>query len=354
MPQRYLKLFLLFLFALTSHGFSQTGIQIFRTNLYVVNANGSTSLYDGDVTLYNDTYNNAVDINDARKMTNFGENIGMLRGTTMLAIEKRQPIVSSDTILFRIWNMQQRLHRIEFIPFEMAQPGLAGTLQDSYLNTNTPVSLTDTTRVNFTIDGNAGSYAQDRFRIVFNVVKAIPVTFTSVIALQQNSNINVEWKVDNEKNIKLYEVERSPNDQGYTKVSDMNVNNNIIGLPYQFTDKDPLTGYNYYRIKSIDMYGKVSYSNSVSVNRGMMKQVISIYPNPVTGGLINLQLTNQPKGVYLVRLLNNFGQVVLTKKADHAEGSSTEVLQTGNLQKGNYFLEITKPDNTRVTLKVAN
>ena len=47
------------------------------------------------------------------------------------------------------------------------------------------------------------------FRIVFAPMIALPVTFTNVKAYGMGKNINVEWKVENEVNIKKYEVERS-------------------------------------------------------------------------------------------------------------------------------------------------
>ena len=49
----------------------------------------------------------------------------------------------------------------------------------------------------------------DRFRIVFAPSVVLPVTFTSVKAYRQDKNINVEWRVENEMNIKQYEVEKS-------------------------------------------------------------------------------------------------------------------------------------------------
>ena len=53
--------------------------------------------------------------------------------------------------------------------------------------------------------------------------------------------------------------------------------------------------YNYYRVKSVDINGKTAYTNVVKVLMGSIKQDITIYPNPITDGMIHLQL-HEPAG----------------------------------------------------------
>ena len=60
--------------------------------------------------------------------------------------------------------------------------------------------------------------------------------------------------------------------------------------------------------------------------------------------LLILQLTNQPAGNYGIRLLNNMGQVMISKQINHAEGNSTETIRLDqNAAHGIYQLEITPP-----------
>src|SRR5205085_7812474 len=46
----------------------------FRTNLYAYNNDGTKSLQDGNLILFNNTFSNEVDKQDAWKMTNISEN----------------------------------------------------------------------------------------------------------------------------------------------------------------------------------------------------------------------------------------------------------------------------------------
>jgi len=73
-------------------------ITLITSNLNIVNANGTTTLADGDLTQYDTSFSNNIDALDARKMSNPGENIGMMRGTGVFAIERRHTIQNADTI----------------------------------------------------------------------------------------------------------------------------------------------------------------------------------------------------------------------------------------------------------------
>ena len=162
----------------------------------------------------------------------------------------------------------------------------------------------------------------------------------------QDKVINVEWKVENELNIKQYEVEKSLNGTQFTRLAVVPAAaNGGTAASYASTDIKPVEGYNYYRVKSLDLNGRASYTNVVKVLKGTLKHDIFISPNPITDGRIHLQFLNQPEGKYGLRLLNNLGQVIVARQISHAEGSSTEIIKWDfNLAHGIYKLEVTKPD----------
>ena len=85
----------------------------------------------------------------------------------------------------------------------------------------------------------------------------------------------------------------------------------------------------------------------VKVLMGSTKQDIVIVPNPITDGMIHLQLLNQPEGRYGLRLMNKIGQVIVSRQITHMEGSSTELIKWDfNLAHGMYQLEVIKPDGS--------
>ena len=322
-------------------------ISSLRATLYGISANGTPVLLDGVLDQFDDAYSNGIDGLDARKVINTTENLGLKTAGKLLAIERRHTLTAQDTIFLNLTGVKVQQYQFHF-DAENLNPGLQGYLEDNYLHSRTPLNMTGGTDVNFNMVNIPGAYAADRFRIVFEPLKALPVTFTSIKAYKQDKNITVEWRVDNEMNMKQYEVEKSTNGTDFTTITlQAATGNNGGSVAYVASDGGPVEGYNYYRVKSVDANGKISYTNVVKVLIGTLKHDITIYPNPITDGMIHLQLVNEPEGKYKIRLLNKLGQLIVQKQITHAGGNATELIKWDyNLAHGMYQLEITRPDGT--------
>jgi hypothetical protein len=214
--------------------------------------------------------------------------------------------------------------------------------------------MNGTTVVKFSITTTAGTYAKDRFRIVFAPSLALPVTFTSVKAYRLGPDVNVEWNVENELNINNYMVEKSTDGVHFNTLAVRAASNNGgLSASYLVADDRPVIGNNYYRIRSNDHDGKTTLTQVVKVFVGTLKRDITIYPNPVTDGAIHLQFMNEPEGKYGIRLVNKEGQVIMNRQINRMDGSNTELIKWDfKLAHGMYQLEITKPDGTTKTINV--
>ena len=328
---------------------------LLRTTLYLLNADNSTILADGTFAQFDDRFSSKVDLDDALKFGNTNENLSILRNTTSLTAERRPALGLNDTVYFKLATTTQRNYQFVFEVNNMQQPDMVGFLMDSYLGTSSSINLNGTTKVNFTINAAAASAATNRFKIVFKpAVSVLPVTFTAVKAYQQNNDIAVEWKVENELNMVKYDVEKSTDGTVFTHVSTTNVTgNNNASHTYSWLDVKALQGTNFYRIKSYDLSGEVKYSSVVKVSMTAGISGFSIYPNPVTTNVISLVMNNQPAGLYKVQLTDAIGQVIFVKSIQGNGGNSTQSLGTGaKLTPGIYQLEITGENNNHDTQKV--
>jgi hypothetical protein len=327
--------------------------QFLRTNLYIVNTNNSLMLADGIFAEFNSPYSDSVLLEDAPKFVNIEENIGFQRHGVTLSAERRPFIAAKDTLYLRLWKTTQKTYQFEFIPTGLNAIDII--LQDSYLNTSSTLSTTSATSIRFTIDANAASASQTRFRIVFKKSNVLPVTFTNINATQQNNNIAVEWKVENEINMLKYDVEKSTNGTQFSKAASINVNGNYnIENTYNWIDIHAAAGVNFFRIKTYDNNGETKYSAIVKVVMGKNNNSsMSIYPNPVTNNTINLQLSNQPKGNYQLRLTNSNGQTIYSTSTNSNSSNATISINVPTqLISGNYNLEIFAPNGDRNTQKV--
>ena len=315
----------------------------------------SGEMADANVVVFDNAYPNAVSNEDASKLSNSGENFAIQKTNKILAIEGRQVINNSDTIFFSMWNMKPQTYKLEFVPANIGNTALGAELEDAYLHTSVPVSLDVNTAVNFTVDANAGSFAANRFRLVFRPSAPLPVSFISISANRTNGTVKVDWKVAAERNIRNYEVERSLNGISFTMVAVIaaNGNNSSADVIYTMTDAAAPATAVYYRVKSNAVSGEIKYSSIVKVNAGNVKPGFAISPNPSEGGVVNLQFTNQPEGRYSVKIVSTLGQTLLNNTLTHAGGSSTQLLNLPEgIARGTYQVIIIAPDNTRITQKL--
>ncbi len=316
---------------------------------------GSPILVDGVISLFNDEYSNDYDKWDASKLYNLNsENMGLISNGKVLSIERKQLPLENDTIFYKMNNYKIAPYRFRFITNKLDISGQDAFLYDKYLTLLTPIPPNDTTFYDFVITGATGSWDENRFSIVFKNSKTTPVTLTNLKAYTKNKDIVVEWSVENESNMRSYTIETSTDGKTFIKGGTVAAKN-VLATTYQWLDVNVNPGYHYYRILSTEIDGKTNYSKIVRVlvghNSGNGK--ITIYPNPIKDGVINLQFENQEAGVYQLRLLNSVGQVMINKTINHPGGSSSELLiLNSTITKGVYHLEIYKGSERVMSEKV--
>jgi hypothetical protein len=326
--------------------------KLLRTDLYSVAGNGKASLSDGTLIQFGSEYSNKVDDMDALKMFNGGINLVIKASDKYLVLERRQIPEKQDTIFMNLFSAAPQDYRFVFVAKGLQETGMQPFLEDHYLNTITPLNQEDTTIVNFKVENVKESKAVNRFDIIFKEQVILPVSITSVKGDPKDRNIQVDWNVIHEKNVRQYEIERSVDGVQFIKAGSQTAANKGSNA-YSWLDMNVLPGYYYYRIKSIEEKGKVTYSEKVRVLIGNGQPLFTIYPNPITNGIINLQFINQPAGKYVLRLLNNLGQVIVSKQIERNEGSDIQTIQWDyKLAHGTYQLEIFQPDGHLKIIKV--
>lgn len=329
--------------------YNPTSLVKFESRLYR-ETGMNAGMADANVVVFDAAYSNAVNGDDATKMSNPGENMGILQSAKTLTIEGRQPVAAADTIFFNMWNMQPQLYRLDFAPRNMESQNLSASLEDNYLHISMPINMSDTTRVNFVVDANPASYAANRFRVVFLKAMILPVNFISISAVRQKPNVEVKWTVGNQLSMHHYAIERSTDGRNFVQVGTVTA----TGIStYNFIDIDAPNSILFYRIKGIGNSGDNKYSALVKVSSINIKPEYAIVPNPIENHNLNIQFRNRAAGKYQLRLFSNVGQQVLSTEVQHAGVSATQsVTIPAKLAKGTYRLLIIAPDKTSTTFTI--
>ncbi len=172
------------------------------------------------------------------------------------------------------------------------------------------------------------------FKNVFVYGTPLPVTLVNFLANPFSSGVKVQWQVTNEENFSHYEIEHSADGRSFNNIGKSTaINSGAIIKAYEFYHPNPLNGKNYYRLKMVNKDGSFSYSpvRLVNFGKGIM---VNVYPNPVRDKMqISISKTdNKPSAI---RIMNMFGQVMLSKSVQ----SFTEI-DTRTWQSGTYVVQV--------------
>jgi hypothetical protein len=183
--------------------------------------------------------------------------------------------------------------------------------------------------------------ANDFFR--FGASATLPVVLAQFIASRQSDGtVKVSWTTSQEVNAGYYDVERSGDQTGWSKIGSVKAKgNSSIATDYSLFDNLPLDGTGYYRLKMVDLDGKYVYSNTVSVTSDNNAVPLVIYNNPFTD-LIRLKVNVSRAQNLSLTVSDILGKTYLRQSIQAQAGDNLVNLQPAVIGgSGMYILRIT-------------
>ncbi|CAA6815717.1 MAG: Unknown protein [uncultured Aureispira sp.] len=163
------------------------------------------------------------------------------------------------------------------------------------------------------------------------------------VQLTEKNVSKLSWAVDDVDNVASFEVQHTID---YQRITTLKNQQALAGqLTYTLLDETPYIGANYYRIKTLDKDGSISYSSWKVVTLHRDARPV-IYPNPTNANL-NVQLYAATTLSWSVRDL--LGRVVLEQQSSTQAGVQTFQIPTQNLASGTYLLKIKNTTTGAIT-----
>ena len=170
----------------------------------------------------------------------------------------------------------------------------------------------------------------------FNFV--VPITMRYFTAYPQGMTTILKWTTASESNNHGFAIERSDNSLNWQTIgyvlSQASGGNSVADIQYGYTDNNPTTGTNYYRLKQEDKDGKTSFSRIASVTFNN-HHVIRVYPNPAK----EIFYVSGMNGEETVSIYTVFGQL---QRRERIPGRGTYHLSLEGLPKGMYIVKVSK------------
>lgn len=298
--------------------FHRDGVTIptLEINLYARAMNGTMFLADGVLQNFNNSYSPGVDNMDVRKFMNASDNLAIKNGVYNLIVERRPGIQTTDTLRLMLTGTRIAPYRFSIDPSVLNFATIKGYLKDKYFGTETEVSMTAVTNINFEITADPLSRVADRFMIIYRNVS--PVRFTGISTIRnQDNSITTKFNTENENNINTYTIEKSNDGLVFEVLGEQMPTSNNFGNPYyHYIDIHANLNAVWYRVKANTTSGSTVYSMIIKENKVIEKSLneFKVFPNPVINGNININLVKQPQGLYTLQVINSRSQLIYSEK----------------------------------------
>lgn len=180
-----------------------------------------------------------------------------------------------------------------------------------------------------------------------NTLNPLPVKLVDFDARRMSGgSVALSWQTTQEVNTGHFMIQRSGDGVNWQTIGTVGAaGSSSLELSYGYTDANPLTVLDYYRLVLVDLDGSLTYSEIKVVN-GTGDNGIRIFPNPATDHLNISFGTAEPSGIVGLRLMNTAGQVLVQKKIVNPTGETVSLPVSGYPQ-GSYLLQIVSSQNTR-------
>jgi hypothetical protein len=151
---------------------------------------------DGAAALFGVDYTTALDNNDVEKLVATGENLAFVRTSKNLAIETVAPVQPNDVLFVKTIAFQPNKNYTFKVNTQNFDASVTAKMVDMYLNTETPLDVTQPSFVTFSTTADANSYGSERFKIVFNSTALENDDFaTNAISVYPNPIVNNQFNI---------------------------------------------------------------------------------------------------------------------------------------------------------------
>ncbi|MBX9852175.1 MAG: T9SS type A sorting domain-containing protein [Cytophagaceae bacterium] len=195
-------------------------------------------------------------------------------------------------------------------------------------------------------DGNTFAVPADTL-IVFRPCGTLPVQLLNFTGRRSDKGVELNWVTSWEENNDHFVVERSHDGIHFETVTAVKGKGDSKESTYYYTlDPEPFNTVSYYRLKQVDMDGKYSYSNIITINSIDGSDNVSIYPNPAHSNIHIGITTEESKSVYL-SLADMLGRKIISNRIYQLHSGVNEIhLNLEELSSGTYILQIINEDGS--------
>lgn len=177
----------------------------------------------------------------------------------------------------------------------------------------------------------------------------LPVVLISFNAYPTADGVNVKWVTASELNNDYFVVESSADAKSWYAVTTvLGQGTKSTETKYEIVDKSPLMGISYYRLKQVDLDGKINYSELVKVD--YQGSEIKLYPNPSDGKGVTIEVNSKSAENLVIEISTMQGQSLYKFILDNTDPRKQRLeVDLSELSRGMYVVSLKSEDKVRAT-----
>jgi len=186
-----------------------------------------------------------------------------------------------------------------------------------------------------------------------DVANPLPVQLVAFTGMTVERTNYLNWETATEHNNAYFELQRSANGEEFETIAKVvAIGNGSVGGKYAYVDGKPLSGRNYYRLKQVDIDGKVNYPSTLVVltvdGEATFQFDFAIFPNPTDNQNVNLLIQKSNDEPVEIRLFDLKGHKLMQRTVEGGFETETKLdsIPTG-LSSGIYLIEMRQGATSR-------
>ena len=181
---------------------------------------------------------------------------------------------------------------------------------------------------------------------------ALPVKFVYFNASRQEKNILIQWATAQEVNSRFFEVEKSENGSSWKSIATVTAAGTSNSLKnYSYTETNVTAAVVYYRIKEVDMDGRLDFTTVRSIKTDNTTAAEAVKISSGTNNEVYIRFSAPVKNDVQVKVISLNGQVVNSQKISNPSGVESITLNN-NTAKGIYVVNVTDVNGLNITGKI--
>lgn len=180
---------------------------------------------------------------------------------------------------------------------------------------------------------------------IFDIVASgdpLSIEMSKITANNIGKSNQINWNSYKEATGDKYIIERSRDGNTYFSIAEINAKGQASS--YEYVDNTPFVGANYYRIKTVNVDGSFSFTNTAVAHMNALGNTMTVYPNP-SNGIFTIEIPSMPSNQSRIYISDITGREV---KMMSAFVSNTIQVDISDVPNGIYFIKYIDENHSEV------